>query len=51
MALTGVANQIEDEIRNLTLTKRIRPAQFFIDFDNLRSGFVTGMQYSLHVII
>ena len=34
---------IEDHIRNIALTKRIRPTEFFIDYDQLRSGFVTGM--------
>ena len=34
--------RLEDEIRTTSLTKRIRPEQFFLDFDPLRSGYVTG---------
>lgn len=34
--------EIEEQIRNRALVKRIRPEQYFIDFDSLRSGNVTG---------
>jgi len=34
---------VEEQIRNTALTKRIRLNQFFLDYDSLRSGFVTGL--------
>ena len=41
--MTGaISDQVEDHIRTLSLTKRIRPSEFFLDFDRLRSGYVTG---------
>ncbi|ELU01670.1 hypothetical protein CAPTEDRAFT_182794 [Capitella teleta] len=39
------ASNIEAQIRTLVLTRRIRPSEFFIDFDRLRSGFVTELQF------
>jgi hypothetical protein len=35
--------KIEEDIHNVALTRRIRPSQFFVDYDRLRSGAVTGM--------
>ena len=35
-------SEIEGRIRTLCLTKRLRPEEFFIDYDRLRSGYVTG---------
>lgn len=37
--------EIEDQIRHLCLTKRVRIVQFFPDYDELRSGFVTANQF------
>ncbi|XP_071808477.1 uncharacterized protein [Asterias amurensis] len=36
---------IEDHIRKFMLSKRVRVAEFFKDFDNLRSGCVTKSQF------
>ena len=41
MASAGDAVALEELIRTTCLTKRIRPEAFFIDYDKLRSGFVT----------
>lgn len=41
MNYDAVSN-IEEKIRSVTLTKRIRPEELFLDYDKLRSGFVTG---------
>jgi len=40
----SVAN-IENHIRTEAFTKRIRPSEFFLDYDRLRSGFVTFTQF------
>ena len=40
--VAAIINEVEDKIRNLCLTKRLRPSEFFIDYDRLRSGYVTG---------
>lgn len=37
--------QIEEQIRTTALTKRIRPSGFFLDYDRLRSGYVTDTQF------
>lgn len=44
MAAATVA-QIEDQIRTLVQTKRIRPSELFLDYDKLRSGYVTATQF------
>ena len=41
MASAGDAIALEELIRTTCLTKRIRPEEFFVDYDKLRSGFVT----------
>ncbi|XP_022079913.1 uncharacterized protein LOC110973400 [Acanthaster planci] len=38
-------DSIEDRIRKFMLSKRVRVAEFFKDFDNLRSGCVTASQF------
>ena len=38
----AVASGIENGIRTTALTKGIRPSEFFLDYDRLRSGYVTG---------
>ena len=40
--VVSLANQIEHNIRTKVDTKRIRPSEFFLDYDRLRSGYVTG---------
>lgn len=37
--------KVEEQIRNAGLTKGIRPSEFFLDFDKLRTGFVTTTQF------
>lgn len=44
MNYNAVAN-IEEKIRSITITKRIRPNELFLDYDKLRSGFVTDSQF------
>ncbi|CAD5122359.1 DgyrCDS10796 [Dimorphilus gyrociliatus] len=44
MNSNGIGN-IEEKIRSITLTKRIRPNELFLDYDKLRSGFVTDSQF------
>ncbi|XP_060063466.1 uncharacterized protein LOC132543930 [Ylistrum balloti] len=39
------AADLEDNIRTLSLTKRIRVTEFFQDFDKLRSGFISDQQF------
>ena len=41
MVLTTV-EAVENSIKTLCQTKGIRVQNFFIDYDKLRSGFVTG---------
>ena len=41
----GAAERIEDGIRTIMLTKRVRVTEFFKDFDRLRSGFITETQF------
>ena len=41
-ATVGISPAVDDEIRTLVQTKRIRVTEFFQDYDKLRSGFVTG---------
>ena len=41
----GAAEKIEDGIRTIMQTKRIRVTEFFKDFDRLRSGFITESQF------
>lgn len=40
-----LASNVENHIRTTALTKRIRPSEFFLDYDRLRSGFVTFTQF------
>lgn len=40
--VSAAMSEVEEKIRNLCLTKRLRPSEFFIDYDRLRSGYVTG---------
>ena len=42
MAAAAVASTIEENVRTIAQTKRIRVSEFFQDFDKLRSGFVSG---------
>ena len=44
MAAAQVAVNTEENIRTTAQTKRIRPSEFFLDYDRLRSGFVTGQK-------
>lgn len=37
---------IEEQIRVSTQTRRVRPSEFFLDYDRLRSGFVTDTQFA-----
>jgi len=37
--------KIEEDIYNIALTRRIRPSEFFVDYDRLRSGCVTGLSF------
>ena len=41
MVLTTV-EAVENSIKTICQTKGIRVQNFFIDYDKLRSGFVTG---------
>ncbi|XP_011673543.2 uncharacterized protein LOC594672 [Strongylocentrotus purpuratus] len=41
----GAAEAVEDHIRTFVLSKSVRVAEFFKDFDSLRSGFVTRGQF------
>lgn len=43
MAAAVAASNLENDIRTLAQTKRIRVTEFFQDFDKLRSGFITGL--------
>jgi len=45
MAAAAVASTVEENVRTLALTKRIRVSEFFQDYDKLRSGFVTVPQF------
>ena len=38
-------SQIEDAIRVTSQTRRKRPSEFFLDYDRLRTGYVTGLTY------
>ena len=42
MAAPAVASAVEENIRTVAQTKRIRVNEFFQDYDKLRSGFVSG---------
>lgn len=42
MTAAAVASNVEDAIRTLVETKRVRVNEFFQDYDKLRSGYVTG---------
>ncbi|KAL4239473.1 hypothetical protein ACF0H5_000288 [Mactra antiquata] len=46
MAATAAIDNFHNSVRTLAQTKRIRVTEFFQDFDKLRSGFVTGPQFS-----
>ena len=41
------AENVEDQLRHVTQTKRIRVSEFFKDFDPLRSGYITSNPSSL----
>ena len=41
--VASVIDGIERNIRTTAETKRVRPSEFFHDFDRLRSGYVTGL--------
>lgn len=43
-AVAGIQN-LEDNIRTQALTKRIRITEYFQDFDQLRSGFISEQQF------
>ena len=45
-AVVGTNPILNNDIRTLSQTKRIRVTEFFQDYDKLRSGFVTGEYYS-----
>ncbi|XP_071105662.1 EF-hand calcium-binding domain-containing protein 6-like [Haliotis cracherodii] len=45
MAASSVSQRVEDNLRTLAQTKRIRVTEFFQDFDKLRSGFITEPQF------
>lgn len=45
MAAAAVASNVEENLRILAQTKRIRVNEFFQDYDKLRSGFVTAPQF------
>nr|XP_054773761.1 uncharacterized protein LOC129281858 [Lytechinus pictus] len=45
MPENGAAEMVEDHIRTYVLSKMVRVAEFFKDFDSLRSGFVTRAQF------
>ena len=45
MAAAVAASNLENDIRTLAQTKRIRVTEFFQDFDKLRSGFITEQQF------
>lgn len=51
MAAAVSSNIIEDHIRTTASTKRIRPSEFFQDYDKLRSGYVTGLYLRVHFIL
>ena len=40
--VVSLATQIENNIRTEVQTRRIRPSEFFLDYDRLRSGNVTS---------
>ncbi len=42
MACAGDEAALEDLIRTKAQSKGIRPQEFFLDYDKLRSGYVTG---------
>ena len=42
MSAAVASQNLENDIRTLAQTKRIRVTEFFQDFDKLRSGFITG---------
>jgi len=47
MAAAAAVNvgKLEHDIRTTAITRRMRPAQFFVDYDPLRSGLVTESQF------
>ncbi|KAK7002739.1 hypothetical protein BgiMline_004147 [Biomphalaria glabrata] len=45
MAAAAVASSIEENLRVIAQTKRIRVNEFFQDYDKLRSGFVSASQF------
>ncbi|KAK3798859.1 hypothetical protein RRG08_050238 [Elysia crispata] len=45
MAAPAVASAVEENIRTVAQTKRIRVNEFFQDYDKLRSGFVSAPQF------
>lgn len=45
MAAAVACQNLENDIRTLAQTKRIRVTEFFQDFDKLRSGFITAQQF------
>ncbi len=49
MVLTTV-EAVENSVRGVCDTKGIRIESFFLDYDKLRSGFVTGMLDSISYV-
>ncbi|KAH9519717.1 hypothetical protein Btru_070724 [Bulinus truncatus] len=45
MAAAAVASNVEENLRVLAHTKRIRVNEFFQDYDKLRSGFISASQF------
>jgi len=51
VATSLTKDSIEEAIRTVALTKRIRPSEFFLDYDRLRSGYVTGEPTSHRLLL
>lgn len=45
--VAAAVDKVEETVRTLCLTKRLRPSEFFIDYDRLRSGYVTGKYFKI----
>ncbi|CAK8698532.1 unnamed protein product [Clavelina lepadiformis] len=41
----GAVGNVENDIRTVLKTKRVRVSEFFKDFDRLRSGYITASQF------
>lgn len=46
-AVSSNISDIESQLKTKAVTKRIRPSEFFLDFDRLRSGFVSSRYLGL----